>query len=313
MNFIQSISVVVPTKACVNNCKFCVSRMHDNPYEKKFDEIAYRKRIKRASIEHVSTMIITGTGEALQNIPFLRKLRIVLDKEGHPFPNVELQTSGVMLMKSELVINSFNKEEYTTYPNVEILKELGVNTISLSVSDIFNGKNNWDIIGAPASLRVELDELCEFIKQQGFNLRLSLNMTSAYDTISPEDILAQCKLLGADQVTFRKLYGGGLDNPESKWVDANACGDHIIDQIDSYIGGNWDGDGFGNEWRNDGEGKAGYKLPFGAWVFSINGMSVAIDNDCMSKEKPTETLKYVILRENGKLYWAWDDEGSLIF
>ena len=77
---IQSISIVVPTKACVNNCKFCVSRMHDNPYHNKFDEIAYRKRIKRATIEHVSTMILTGTGEALQNIKFLQKLKVILRK-----------------------------------------------------------------------------------------------------------------------------------------------------------------------------------------------------------------------------------------
>jgi hypothetical protein len=26
-----------------------------------------------------------------------------------------------------------------------------------------------------------------------------------------------------------------------------------------------------------------------------------------------EILKYLILRENGKLYTQWDDEGSLIF
>jgi hypothetical protein len=27
----------------------------------------------------------------------------------------------------------------------------------------------------------------------------------------------------------------------------------------------------------------------------------------------SDTLKYIILRENGKLYARWDDEGSLIF
>ena len=41
-------------------------------------------------------------------------------------------------------------------------------------------------------------------------------------------------------------------------------------------------------------------------------MSVVIDNDCISKEN-NESLKYVILRENGKLYCRWDDKGSLIF
>lgn len=295
---IQSISVVVPTKACVNNCKFCVSRMHDNPYCDKFDEIAYRKRIKRAAIENVSTLILTGTGEALQNKTFLKKFKDVLDKERHPFPNVELQTSGVLLMKKVDIVDEKTGDLEEAYPNVELLKSLGVNTISLSVSDIFDSKNNWEIIGAPEKLQVDLVKLCSFIKEQGFNLRLSLNMTNVYDNQWPEDILGRCKGLGADQITIRKLYGGGYDNPESIWVDENACKDKVIDIFQEYV-------------RN--EGKKGYKLPFGAWVYSIDGMSVAVDDDCMAKEEATENLKYVILRENGKLYWSWDDEGSLLF
>lgn len=300
---IQSISVVVPTKACVNNCKFCVSKMHDNPYHDKFDEIQYRKRIKHAVINNVGTLILTGTGEVLQNSTFLHLLEGVLIKENHPFPNVELQTTGVLLDQVSEHVRSGLPE----YFNVIFLKALGVNTISLSVSDIFDSENNWNIIGTPQKLRRDLPELCKFIKDQGFNLRLSLNMTNVYDDKYPEDILMRCKELSADQITIRKLYGGGYDNPESIWVDENACKDRVIERFEEYIAGGYDG----HEWSG-GEGKPGYKLPFGAWVYSINGMSVAIDDDCMAKET-NENLKYVILRENGKLYWAWDDEGSLIF
>jgi len=64
--------------------------------------------------------------------------------------------------------------------------------------------------------------------------------------------------------------------------------------------------------RKVGHGKFLYRLPFGGKVYSINGMSTVIDDDCMSKEN-NESLKYVILRENGKLYNRWDDLGSLIF
>lgn len=314
---IQSISIVVPTKACVNNCKFCVSKMHDNPYCDKFDVIQYRKRIKYADRNKVNTLILTGTGEALQNITFLQKLKTVLDLEHHPFPNVELQTSGVLLANLIPAIPNSTFRKIDTYPNVELLKELGVNTISLSVSDIFNGKNNWDIIGAPKKLRIDLNHLCEFIKDQGFNLRLSLNMTNAYDEQYPEDILRQCKYLGADQITFRELYGGGLDNPESIWVDENACSDQVIFRIKEYITGVSDGVDWGEEelaggYPPTGEGIPLYRLPFGAMVYSIDGMSVAIDDNCMSKNN-NDDLKYVILRENGKLYCQWDDEGSLIF
>ena len=144
---IQSISIVVPTKGCINNCKFCVSQMHESPYEGKFDEIAYRKRIKYAAMNGVNTLILTGTGEALQNIKFLEKLKNVLDKERHPFPNVELQTTGVLLTKKIEKISGSTIRTVDTYPNIELIKSLGVNTISLSVSDL--GKENWKIVGAP--------------------------------------------------------------------------------------------------------------------------------------------------------------------
>ena len=51
---------------------------------------------------------------------------------------------------------------------------------------------------------------------------------------------------------------------------------------------------------------------FGPFVYSIRGMSVVLDDNCMAKEEST-ILKYIILRENGKIYSQWDDEGSLIF
>ena len=96
---VQTISIVVPTKNCINNCKFCVSKMHDNPYLNTFDPIQITKRIKWAVMNGVNTCIITGTGEALQNPGFLHNLVTIFESMNHPFPNVELQTSGVMLTK----------------------------------------------------------------------------------------------------------------------------------------------------------------------------------------------------------------------
>jgi hypothetical protein len=308
---IQSLSIVVPTKGCVNKCKFCVSRMHDNPYENCFNEIQIRKRIKFAANNGVNTLIITGTGEALQNTAFLQNLKIVLDKEHHPFPNVELQTSGVLLMNS---VNApvLNGSDVPFYANIELLKNLGVNTISLSTSDIFSSDNNWDIIGAPQAQRVLLSELTTFIKDCGFNLRLCLNMTKAYDKKSPEHILGACKKLEADQITFRKLYHADDDSEQSEWVEKNACKDSTLVAIEEYIMGvAYHSIAEGNH-RKGAHGKPLYRLPFGAMAYSIMGMSTVIDDNCMSKDE-NEKLKYIILRENGKLYCQWDDEGSLIF
>ena len=294
---IQSISIVVPTKKCVNNCKFCVSRMHDNPFENHFDEFQIKKRIRFAINNNVNTCIITGTGEPLQNREFLNKLWGLFKKMDHPFPNVEFQTSGVMLMDHRTVNDVFTKEETQIYDNISLLKYLGVNTISLSISDLFNSDNNLEIMGVPKILRFNLKDLCKFIKDNGFNLRLSLNMSKVYNGEEPERILTYCKSLGADQITFRKLYYSDDNSPQTRWVKENNINPFFFSKIYNYI---------------EKKGTPCYKLPFGPIAYSIMKMTVVVDNDCMNKDN-IENLKYVILRENGKLYCQWDDEGSLIF
>lgn len=294
---IQSISIVVPTKGCVNECKFCVSRMHDNPYEDYYNVNGIIKRLKFAANNGVNTLIITGTGEPLQNTKFIERLIYILNNMDHPFPNVEFQTSGVMLTDYEENIDGGTGELGKFYKNVYLLKLLEVNTISLSVSDVFDSKKNLEIMGVPEKLKFDLDELCDFIKNQNFNLRLSLNMTSEYNHTSSQNILNRCKNLGADQITFRKLYHSNDDSQQTNWVKDNSANERIFSDINNYVTKN---------------GTPLYRLPFGPMVYSINGMSTVVDNDCMSKEN-NESLKYVILRENGKLYCRWDDEGSLIF
>ena len=286
--------------------------MHESTYENSFSTTKIKKRIKFAVNNGVNTCIITGSGEALQNTKFLRSLVDIFNEMDHPFPNVELQTSGVLLQKEGYTSYGWSVgKPWEKYPNIELLRALRVNTISLSVSDIFDSANNWDIIGSPPNYRSPLTRLCKFIKDMGFNLRLSLNMTNVYDKQSPEDILGRCKGLGADQITFRKLYHSDDDSEQTKWVKENACNDNVISGLHFYIGGETRPTGK-TTFTGHPHGKPLYRLPFGAMVYSYNGMSIAIDDNCMSKNETTQ-LKYVILRENGKLYCQWDDEGSLIF
>lgn len=296
---IQSISIVVPTNGCVNNCKPCVSKMHTNNYNNAFDKSSITKRIKFAANNNVNTCILTGTGEALQNTEFLWNLVEIFRNLNHPFPNVELQTTGVMLKDP-----NFN--------NIKLLKELGVNTISLSVFDIFNDDNNIEIAHIHKKLQFELEDMCNFIKEQQFNLRISINMIDLYDDYRAKEILERCKQLGANQITFRKLYHANDNSEQSNWVIENQCSNNTLQRIKNFITGWTKNVNAPNEEYIEGHGKMLYRLPFGAMTYSVMDMSTVIDDNCMSKEE-NEKLKYVILRENGKLYCQWDDEGSLIF
>lgn len=294
---IQTLSIVVPTKGCVNNCKFCVSKMHESEYVLTYDIMSFKKRIQYAVVNDVNTCILTGTGEALQNREFLYLLDNAFNSVGNPFPNVELQTSGVLLNKD----------------NIELLKNIGVNTISLSVSNIFDDDRNMEIIGVNDKLKFKLKDLIQNLKKHNFNVRLSINMIKDFDNILPLEIIKRCKYLGADQITFRELYHNGDDNYEqTKWVKENSCNPNTINKIEKYISGNYF-NFFGIKIKiKKGKGNYLYTLPFGGKVYSIDGMSTVIDYDCMSKNTK-ESLKYIILRENGKLYCRWDDNGSLLF
>jgi hypothetical protein len=247
------------------------------------DEQDYMKRLRFSMDNGCNTVILTGTGEPLQNKGFLRTFSRLNALLPSPFLWIEIQTTGVMLDKENLAF---------------LRRDIGVNTISLSISDLFNDENNADIIGIVPRLRFNLTELCALIKKYGFNLRLSLNMIKNYGDHGYYDIIRKAKELGADQITFRKLYNThGEHETIDTWVDINKVDDIFLDYIKRLI---------------KTTGKALNVLPFGAIKYSVEGISVVIDEDCMG-ENIKDTFKYLVLRENCKLYSDWADKGSLIF
>lgn len=304
---IQSLSIAVPA-GCMNKCKFCVSEMHENSYPnlignrvipgdleiseeyKKYLEYRkledqYKKRMQFARDNGCNTMMITGSGEPLMNKEFLYDLSKWNNSIKSPFHWIELQTSGVDLNEKDCWC---------------LLRDtVGVSTISLSLSNMFDSNNNAQINGTPDGHIVNIEKTCKMIKEYGMNLRLSLNMTDVYNSFSAEQIFSYAKTwLGADQITFRELYQSG--DPllkQNQWIAEHACDYSKLYEIQQYI---------------KTHGSMLEQLPFGANKYSVDGMSVVVDDDCMSKEA-NKALKYLVLRPNCKLYSRWDDKGSLFF
>ena len=191
-----------------------------------------------------------------------------------------MQTTGVML----------NDE------NLLELRQLGVTTISFSISNIFNNERNLELIDCKEKLKFDVFETIKLVKKYDFNLRLSLNLVNDYDAYKVEQIIARCKELGADQVTFRKLYKSNLNGEIDQWIENNAS-KSFYNELVEYVAKN---------------GKFLGVLPFGPSIYDIDEMSICIDSDCMSEEIK-DTYKYLILRENGKLYFRWDLRSSLVF
>jgi len=297
---IQSLSIVVPTRKCINNCPFCVSKTHESDYDNMISDPLfnedYIERLEYARDLGTNTIILTGTGEALQNKKFMNDFAYFNKSLKKPFYNIELQTTGVLLDDNTL----------------EWLRNIiRVKTISLSVSNLFNNESNLDIINVHDKLKFDLVELSKKIKSYGFNLRISLNILDNIDSelnIGDDDhnvydfkrLFETLSDMNADQVTFRKMWTSNNDTSIDNWIKSyTEKTDVFLSKLMLYLKKN---------------GRFLSKLPFGASQYSLNEISAVIDDDCMDDKTPDkEELKYLILRENAKLYSKWDDKGSLIF
>lgn len=290
---IQSLSISVPASCC-NRCKFCVAHMHEdrvvNQIEKniRFRDLYktdYKKRLAFARDNGCNTVMLTGDGEPLLNRRFLEDFGEWNRALDHPFRWIEIQTGGGLL-----------DDEYLRF----LRNSVNVDTISLSLSSIFSSDENATY-NCPVSdkYKIDIECVCSEIKRYDFNLRLSLNMTDFYDSRTPEQIFTRIRELGGNQVTFRVLYTSGKNTPEDKWIEQHACKKETMQAIEAHI---------------KKAGSALEVLPFGAMKYSVDEISTVIDDDCMSQSRSGEdTVKYLILRPNCKLYSRWDDLGSLIF
>ncbi len=291
---IQSLSIVVPTKGCVCKCKTCVSRIHGheehypNLIEQPTDETnwtlkeEYRRRLEFARDNGCNTMVLTGApGEPLQNMDFLKKLASWNTSLRKPFAWIELQTSGVLLDES----------------NLEDLKVMGVSTIYLSNFNIFDDTDNWTVMGISPQLYYKLDEKCKLIKDFGFNLRIAMNMTKVYNNRTLDEIFDRLVELDADQVTFRQLYTSEIESEINEYIQNNSVSENQLRDLMMRL-------------NNDGSPLE--VLPFGSRKISYRGIGAVLDTDCMAKV-PNSVVRYLILRENAKLYSKWDNKGSLIY
>lgn len=316
---IQSLSIVVPGSKCINQCKFCVSCMHANDYPNLMDVQSprygqsvqeYLKRLAYARDNGCNTLMLTGSVEPQQNRPFLATLGLLNKMLPNPFRNIEIQTTGAFI----------------DYGYLTFLKEhVGVTTVALSVAS-FDDVETRKITNMKDE-NFNLQMLCQDIKTLGLNLRLSLNLTSAFNGMTYKDILEHCDILGADQVTFRVMYSDG-NNPQAQWLK-----NHAFDYKKAFGGFCTDGKVVINPGTKDAyvinpemtvgqyvktHGRYLGTLPYGFVKYAVKGkareMCVVVDDDCMAKgQAEPESYKYLILRPDCKLYSSWDNPGSLIF
>ncbi len=292
---IQSLSVCVPANRCINDCKFCCSKMHTADYKDCFTNVLsysvysedMRKRLEYARDNGCNTCMLTGNNEPQQNKEFLKVFSEINKTLRKPFYNIEMQTSGAFISAEFL---DFFK--YT----------VGLTTVAVSVACLDDDEANRDMTQTKDK-DLSIVDFCREIKKRNMNLRLCLNMNDSmllHHEYTPENIVKLCSELGADQITFRALWSAESDTAQSKWIEENVT-DITLDFI--------------KELKADviKDGKYLDTLEYGANRYDYHGFSVVVDEDSMSQEENKEAVKYLILRPDGHLYSKWDSKASLIF
>ena len=292
---IQSLSVCVPAKRCINDCLFCCSKMHGADYEDRFTEICsypsyaedMRKRLEYARENGCNTCMLTGNNEPQQNKDFLRVFSEVNCSLRMPFLNIEMQTTGAYIDPDFL---DFFKNS------------VGVTTIAVSVACLDDDAKNREMIQTKDH-SLTLSEFCAEVKKRNINLRLCLNMNDDVLTshaYTPDSVIELCSALGADQITFRALWSPDDKTEQGEWIS-----EHVTATTTDFI----------EALKADVKARGKYldTLEYGADRYDYHGFSVVIDEDCMSQEENKNAVKYLILRPNGHLYSKWDSQASLIF
>lgn len=292
---IQSLSVVVPNRECINRCASCPSRMHDNAYPVLLDQKRpdfnrylkeYLKRLEYARDNGCNVLMLTGTSEPQQNRSFLAWFGMMMQMMKTPFRNIEMQCTGAML-----------DENY-----IQFLRDhVGLTTMALSVFSL-DTEENVRIIHPNINILINPYDTAAMVKEAGMSLRICLNLTNYFDRYGnhPEKLFDEMKdIFCADQVTLRVLYAGDDDKPENKWVRSHAANADTVKSLYDYIRKN---------------GTLLGRLPYGAYKYGIDGMSVVIDGDSMAKASDdVDTYKYLILRPDCRLYSSWDDPASMVY
>lgn len=292
---IQSVSVCVPAKKCINDCKFCCSKMHPADYEDFFSDVRnyssfsedMRKRLEYARDNGCNTCMLTGNNEPQQNKAFLRVFAEINKTLRSPFHNIEMQTTGAFIDPEFLDFFKFS---------------VGVTTIAISVSCLDDDAENRDMIQT-SDPALNLKALCSEIKKRNLNLRICLNMNDhilVHHPYTPATIIDLCTELGADQITFRALWSPDDATEQGEWISRN-----VTALTTDFIA----------ELKQDIKAKGKYldTLEYGADRYDYFGFSVVIDEDSMAQGENKTAVKYLILRPNGHLYSKWDSKASLIF
>lgn len=281
-----SLQLLIPS-ICLNNCIYCISKLNNtqkqytnllkNWFENTEINNLYLMKMKKSLDEWYNSIIITSDWEPILNVWFLKFLWNLISQNNIVVNNLEIQTSWVWM------------KDY----HIKLLKNIWVTLVSLSLSNIFDNEINGFYNQTRQWLTLDIDKICADLVSNWFKLRLSLNMTNSYNQISPKQIIERAKLLGCNELTFRRLYPWSKENSGYQNIIENSMADEKQNEILNYL-----------------EDNCEKKVKLGELekIYYLSWISVMYITDCMGQN----SYRYRILKPNCRLYKSWEEDAKPI-
>jgi len=278
-----TLAVSMPYEGCDKDCPYCVSKM--TGYMKANKELFFRNLRKAktlATASQVTDVIITGKGEPMFNEESRNDVLEVCDILNE-FPIV-LQTNGRFLLKDA------HKDGYW----IQLLSTVAeMNTVAVSIDN--------------KSLFHLYKRLWEELNENGFTIRVTVNLNNVSVEEPFEWYIEQCKKYGIHQISFREIT---IPNYRQETEESNKAAEWIKERATKGI----------NEWiaalavKLANNGRKLRNLPYGAVLYDYEGISVTHFDYCIQDSSENgDDIRSLIYQENGHMYTTWNSEASRIF
>lgn len=290
---IQTLSVLVGSRACNAKCPFCVSSMTPNGDHMKPRLVNWRNldiACRLASKAGATTAMITGKGEPMLWPDLVEK---TVAKVSAYFPLVEIQTNGITLSTG-----LHDKLLYDLY-------SAGVTTIAVSVVH-WDRAVNAKIYGGD---HFEIPDLVGKLHEIGFSVRLCTTMAEGFvDKRTVLQMISKAKEWEIDQLTLTPVSKPDTTAALSG-AKVKAKASHEVSRTLEWVESHyvWIG-----EVRDvvSSHGDSIMSLPHGAEVFDVEGQNVCVNN-CLRRQTGQE-IRNLIFHPDGHLRTDWTHQGSII-
>lgn len=272
----NNLSISIPNKGCDKNCPYCVSKMTDDI---KIDEERFIKNVKKvfnlAKTARVSSVSITSKGEPILN---WEDLTTVICKFSEDFP-IEVQTNGLSLLE---------------HPDpIWMMNSIGVDIVALSFDQISDFEKHKETI--------------KLINKEGMTSRVTFNVTDmVFSNVKFWDFIKLCEEYEVNQFSLRNIIAPNYtkENEYHKWIKENTKSyryNILLNEFTKEI-----------EEENK-EIRFLRKLPYGAKLYDIRGISFTYFDYCIQDETNGDDIRSLIYQQDGHCYTTWNSKASRIF